>query len=206
MLQPAVVETASPADPNVMTGTGSGRGAGGGLGGGRGFGVAGGVVAGAPGQLVGRVTDESGAVLPGTRVSARVGEQLIAEATTNEAGWYLLPGVAGRVTITAELAGFRSVSRTLRIDPSQARQIDLRLRVGAVVETVEVDAESADSGRDRRNEAAQVPSQNVFNLQRRVEGVLPVRIDVPRSGAAYRFVRPLVVDETTTVSFDYRRR
>ena len=53
---------------------------------------------------------------------------------------------------------------------------------------------------------AQAPSQNVFNLQRRVAGVLPVRIDVPRAGAAYRFVRPLVLDEPTRVSFDYRTK
>jgi hypothetical protein len=39
-----------------------------------------------------------------------------------------------------------------------------------------------------------------------VAGVLPVRIDVPRAGAAYRFVRPLVLDEPTRVSFDYRTK
>ena len=54
--------------------------------------------------------------------------------------------------------------------------------------------------------AAQAPSQNVFNLQRRVAGVLPVRIDVPRAGASYRFVRPLVLDEPTRVSFEYRMK
>jgi hypothetical protein len=39
-----------------------------------------------------------------------------------------------------------------------------------------------------------------------VAGVLPVRIDVPRAGTAFRFVRPLVLDEATTVTFKYRRR
>jgi hypothetical protein len=71
------------------------------------------------------------------------------------------------------------------------------------------------SGADERKEeshvradvpSAQAPSQNVFNLQRRIAGVLPVRIDVPRAGAAYRFVRPLVFDEPTRVSFDYRTK
>jgi len=36
--------------------------------------------------------------------------------------------------------------------------------------------------------------------------VLPVRIDVPRAGSSYRFVKPLVIDEETLVSFRYRRR
>ena len=52
--------------------------------------------------------------------------------------------------------------------------------------------------------AQQSPSQNVINLQRRVAGVLPVRIDVPRTGTLHRFVRPLVIDEETTVTFRYK--
>jgi hypothetical protein len=50
------------------------------------------------------------------------------------------------------------------------------------------------------------PSQNVQSLQRRVAGVLPVRVDVPRAGHSYHFIRPLVVDEDTTVRFRYRTR
>ena len=33
-----------------------------------------------------------------------------------------------------------------------------------------------------------------------------VRVDVPRAGTAYRFVRPLVLNEETSVSFRYKRR
>lgn len=55
-------------------------------------------------------------------------------------------------------------------------------------------------------ETQNAPSQNVLNLQRRVAGVLPVRVDVPRSGASYRFVRPLVLGDETTVSFRYKKR
>jgi hypothetical protein len=60
----------------------------------------------------------------------------------------------------------------------------------------------------RKAQQAQMnaPSQNVFNLQRRVAGVLPVRIDVPKAGKSYRFVRPLVLDEETNVTFQYRTK
>ena len=50
------------------------------------------------------------------------------------------------------------------------------------------------------------PSQNVFNLQRKVAGVLPVRIEVPRGGKSYRFVRPLVLDEETRITFQYKSK
>jgi hypothetical protein len=49
-------------------------------------------------------------------------------------------------------------------------------------------------------------SLNVMNLQKRVAGVLPVAIDVPRAGTSFSFVRPLVLDEETNVTFSYRSR
>jgi hypothetical protein len=60
----------------------------------------------------------------------------------------------------------------------------------------------------RKQQSAQMnaPSQNVFNLQRRVAGILPVRVDVPRSGKSYRFVRPLVMDEETKITFQYKSK
>jgi hypothetical protein len=60
----------------------------------------------------------------------------------------------------------------------------------------------------RQNRAAQLsaPSANVTNLQRRVAGILPVRIDVPKSGRSYRFVRTLVLDEETRISFNYKAK
>ena len=53
---------------------------------------------------------------------------------------------------------------------------------------------------------ADMPSANVQSLQRRAAGVLPIRIEVPRAGTSHRFVKPLVIDEETVVSFRYRRR
>ena len=50
------------------------------------------------------------------------------------------------------------------------------------------------------------PSQNIVSLQRRVEGVLPVPVDVPRAGTMQKFVRPLVVDQEATVTLRYKRK
>ena len=47
-------------------------------------------------------------------------------------------------------------------------------------------------------------SLNVQSLQKRAAGVLPVRLDVPRAGQSHTFVRPLVIDEETRVSFRYK--
>jgi hypothetical protein len=61
-----------------------------------------------------------------------------------------------------------------------------------------------DKKQDEQAQAA--ASSNVLNLQKRVAGVLPIPIDVPRAGTSFRFVRPLVVDEETRVTFSYKTK
>jgi len=88
------------------------------------------------------------------------------------------------------------------------------MSLGAATETVTVEATNSpldrrESERNARKIAAQqqtAASVNVTNLQQRVAGVLPVRIDVPRAGNSYHFVRPLVLDEETKVSFTYKSK
>jgi len=90
------------------------------------------------------------------------------------------------------------------------------LQPAGVTENVTIQSGVANAERENRRLEEQVrkaqqaqmnaPSQNVFNLQRRVAGVLPVRIDVPKAGKSYRFVRPLVLDEETNVTFQYRTK
>ncbi len=63
--------------------------------------------------------------------------------------------------------------------------------------------------RDARKNAEKqqtAASSNVTSLQQRISGVLPVRIDVPRAGNSYNFVRPLVLDEETKVTFTYKSK
>ena len=58
----------------------------------------------------------------------------------------------------------------------------------------------------RQNAAAKdvEASANVTELQKRVVGVLPIAVNIPHAGNSYRFVRPLVMDEETKVTFNYR--
>ena len=58
----------------------------------------------------------------------------------------------------------------------------------------------------KKQDLGQQASANVFNLQKKVAGVLPVRVDVPHAGASYRFARALVLDEETKLTFNYRTR
>ncbi len=103
-------------------------------------------------------------------------------------------------------------------DARRPTRFNLSLRVGSTTETVEVNEKDVKRASDRieheakqKEKTANLPSGNaasvnVLNLQQRVAGVLPVRVDVPRAGNSYCFVRPLVLDEETKVTFSYNSR
>jgi hypothetical protein len=76
--------------------------------------------------------------------------------------------------------------------------------LGAVSESVTVVSGSGRASQDAAATAPQQLSLNVQNLQRRAAGVLPVRLDVPRAGQSHQFVRPLVLDEETRLTFRYK--
>ncbi|HXW06623.1 MAG TPA: carboxypeptidase-like regulatory domain-containing protein [Vicinamibacterales bacterium] len=165
------------------------------------------------GTISGRVVDASGAVLPGTTIVAEVAGQR-QSVIANANGEYVVSGLpSGAVTITGELAGFRSVQHSLDYD-QRSRRLDFAMESSGLTESVTVRAESPRTrdevirreDREKIVEQQPVPSLNVQSLQRRVAGVLPVRMDVPRAGTSHRFVRPLVLDEPTAVSFRYRTR
>lgn len=63
-----------------------------------------------------------------------------------------------------------------------------------------------DQGAVAPGPSSQNASLNVMNLQKRVAGVLPVAVDIPRTGTSFSFVRPLVLDEETKVTFSYKTR
>ena len=175
-----------------------------------------------PGTIVGRVLDQYGAAIPGADVVAQVSGGRW-NVVTDANGRYQFDGLpAGLTSITAQLQGFKTMRQTFAND-QRGQQLDFSMAVGSVEETVTVSSSAVtNSTRDQvsrtelndrasnqsgqRAAQANEPSVNVQNLQRRASGVLPVRIEVPRAGSSYRFVKPLVIDQEASVSFRYRRR
>ena len=91
------------------------------------------------GVIVGRVVDDSGAVLPGvTVVATQDGTGVAATSTTNDRGEFIFPGLrVGAYVVTAELQGFRrAVSRDVRVSVQARAQVNLQLSVGAMTEEV----------------------------------------------------------------------
>ncbi|HXY01199.1 MAG TPA: hypothetical protein VEI54_09785, partial [Candidatus Limnocylindrales bacterium] len=122
----------------------------------------------------------------------------------------------GPVRITANANGFRSYARDLNYDVGRPGSVNFQLNVASVAETIVVNGSAVELNREsqriekelkkQKDQMQGAASANVYNLQKRVSGVLPVRVDVPRAGNSYRFVRPLVLDEETKVTFTYKSK
>jgi len=171
----------------------------------------------APDQIGGYIVDPSGAVVMNAHVTVRNLDTSAQRSTvTDSSGRWIIYGMtSGRVEINAAAPGFNpSKMSAVQYDANNPTTFNMSLRLGSVNETVEVSAgnqlqASREIERDlkkHKDNEANVPSSNVVNLQQRVSGVLPVRIDVPRAGTSYRFVRPLVLDEETKLTFAYKTK
>jgi carboxypeptidase family protein len=178
-----------------------------------------------PGQMGGYVTDPSGAVIPNARVTILNNRNKpVQVVTTDAAGHWVASGMrSGHYKAKVEVPGFQIGTYNLNYDARQPSMYGFSVNVGTASETVEVQASAQQiqtesiggplGGRDVSQMVALAPgaspqaaSANVVNLQKRVAGVLPVPIDVPRTGTSFSFVRPLVLNEETKVTFSYKSR
>src|ERR1051326_3116860 len=171
-----------------------------------------------PGQVGGEVFDPNGAVVHGARITLLYPDTgTIMTAVTDSEGRWLLSNVpSGRIRITASSTGFNNWVQQTDYDASRPLPFSFTLNVGTVAQTVVVESSMSSlqtlspgvekQARKRALDEERAASANVTNLQRRVAGVLPVAVDVPRAGNSYRFVRPLVLDEETKVTFTYKTK
>jgi len=93
-------------------------------------------------SIIGQVTDQSGAVLPGVTVTATSPALQVPQVTgvTNEVGEYrLAPLPIGAFEVAFELAGFRPAQRqNVRLTVGFTARIDVQLGLATVAETVTV--------------------------------------------------------------------
>jgi hypothetical protein len=97
------------------------------------------------GTIVGTVTDQTGAVIPGANVRlVNEGTQFTRTVVTNANGQYVAYSApTGGYTITVEHAGFQKLVRTgIRLTAADTLTVDLTLTLGSVEQTVEVTAET----------------------------------------------------------------
>ncbi len=137
------------------------------------------------GTILGTVTDNSGAVMPGVTVTVTQTETGQSRTYVTDAnGEYTAPSIpTGTYRVNAELQGFKSVALDgIRVSVDQRVRIDVQLEVGAMTETVEIVArtplvQSSSSDLSTTVEEEQIKAlplngRNFVSLTRTVPGVM----------------------------------
>src|SRR4029453_7297442 len=97
------------------------------------------------GQIIGKVVDESGSVLPGVTVTLRgAGVAGAPTVTTSDSGVYRFPVLPpGTYNVEYGLSGFATVKREgIPIDVGSVVELDITMKVGALEESVTVSGAS----------------------------------------------------------------
>ncbi|MGH8247748.1 MAG: carboxypeptidase regulatory-like domain-containing protein, partial [Gammaproteobacteria bacterium] len=137
-------------------------------------------------SVVGRVTDPSGAVIPGVLVHITNRDTNGArQVSSNHAGEYTIPFLEpGRYALEATIAGFRAYKRpAFTLEVGQVLRIDIPMQVGLASETITVTdtppALNTDSGSrgevTTKEEIAEMPldGRNFSDLAYLTGGVIP---------------------------------
>src|SRR5947209_1019946 len=118
-------------------------------------------------QMTGTITDQSGASVPNTTVTAtNVATGVARSGVTNASGNYLITALLpGGYRVTTQASGFKQMSRenvTLEVD--QVARIDFNLTVGETIETVEVRASAVLLNSESSTISALVENRQITEL------------------------------------------
>jgi carboxypeptidase family protein len=137
------------------------------------------------GTILGTVRDQSGAALPGARVTVtNAGTSLSRTVISDAKGEYTAPSLPpGNYTVAGELSGFKTVMLSnVRVGVDQKVRIDLGMELGQLTESVTIQAEvplvqtnSSELGTTVQEEQIKtlpLNGRNFVSLTRTVPGVL----------------------------------
>jgi len=96
-------------------------------------------------DIVGTVTDASGAIIPGATVTAvNTGTNISHTATSSSSGDYIFGGLqVGSYSVKVEAKGFKAFVSDVSISAGDRARVDAKMEVGDVTQTVEVSGTAA---------------------------------------------------------------
>ena len=164
------------------------------------------------GQLTGRITDTSGAVVPGVQVTVKQTNTGVTRTVeTNNEGYYtatLLP--PGVYEILTQKSDFKAVKITgINIRVNQVNRIDVTLEVGAVAEAINVVADAVALERETGSLSTGVGGISLENLPLNTRDVFrlaflsPGTVPMPAYGDNYVGTARILINGGRPMSNDY---
>src|SRR6267378_7116323 len=133
-------------------------------------------------DIVGRVTDTSGGVLPAVTVTAQniatKNQRTTISSDTGDYVFTLLP--IGVYTVKIELQGFQTVNSRVELATGDRARVDAKMQVGTVAETILVTGEApllqTDTStvgaliNEKTVQDAPIPGRNIINMVQMIPG------------------------------------
>ena len=117
--------------------------------------------------LSGEVTDPAGAAVAGAKITAiDVDRNTSVSETSNHLGRYVIPYLApGNYKVTVDKTGFRTLVREgIRLSSGDHPDLDLKLEVGAVNETITVTGQSSQLQTENASRSALIENRALENI------------------------------------------
>ena len=119
------------------------------------------------GSIVGTITDESGASIPGATVGImNTATGASQEGSTSEDGLYRFINIqAGSYDVTVGSDGFRSyISEGVTVTVNTITRVDVAMQIGQVTEQITVEATAARLQTEKASTSAEITSEAVTSL------------------------------------------
>ena len=120
----------------------------------------------ATGDILGEVTDPTGADVPGATVRLEnLGTHVIVEAQSNDPGAYTFTAlIPGSYTVTITANGFKTFSTSLTLVPGDRVRVDARMNLGESSQTVTVSTQASALQTDSTNVGSNIDTRAIADL------------------------------------------
>jgi hypothetical protein len=135
--------------------------------------------------IVGTVTDSSGAIVPGAKVTvANPDRGFVRDVASDSAGEYVAARIPiGNYVVTAEVSGFQKLERSgIALTAGQTQRVDLVLTVGQITQEIKVTGNVAKVETENGTVSDVVTSKQIDNLALNGNNVMGLEFLIP--GAA----------------------
>ncbi len=154
------------------------------------------------GSIVGTITDSSGAIVPGAKITVTQEETGISrELTSNAVGGFVAPALRiGTYTVAVEFSGFQGYEQTgIILNVRDIIRVDIQMTIGAATETITVTADVARLQTETGEVSELISGQQVTDLA--INGRSFVNLAILGTGVVSRmptFNRPIALGGTNT--------
>ena len=159
--------------------------------------------------ITGTVSDPSGSVIPGAKVTVtNAGTGQARNAETNSSGNFIVPDLPiGSYSVRTEAAGFKSYQRTgITLNVGDTKRIDVSMQVGEAKESVTVEAAAVAVQADTSEVSNLISGQQVAKLAINGRNIAQLATLTPGASADLPdFNLPISVGSSAGISFNGQR-